>query len=310
MSDVEGLIGAGVPAAADLVKDVTVETFRADVAEASLTSVVLVDFWAEWCGPCKQLTPVLEKLVASYGGKVKLAKINVDKNQMLAQQMRVQSIPMVYAFAGGRPVDAFSGALPESQVKAFIERALKQAPAGPDDDTAEIEAALAEAEDMLAGGDAQTAAQIFSSILQHDAKQTGAAAGLARALIALGDLDAAKSVLEGLTDEQKKLPEVSRAHAALALAAPPAAPDELAGLQAQVEANPGDHQARLDLASALMARGDKEAAAEQLLESIKRDRAWNEGAARAKLVQIFEAVGLEDPFTIATRRRLSSLLFS
>ncbi|MCH8684133.1 thioredoxin [Pedomonas mirosovicensis] len=302
-----------INAPSPLVAEATAETFRELVIDASMQALVLVDFWAEWCGPCKSLTPLLEKLVADYQGRVRLVKIDVDKNQMLAGQFRVQSIPTVYAFGGGRPLDGFMGALPESQLRAFIDRLL-QAMGGEDlahADGGEDMAALLEAAETAAlNGDHASAETLFGDILDIEPENLQALTGLARARCAAGDLPGAKALLERIPEESANDPAVVRARATVALAAEAKPVADLDSLRAHVEANPNDHEKRYELAGGLMAVGDQEGAADQLLEIIQRDRNWNGGEAKARLLRMFDAIGLENPFTKATRRRLSSVLFS
>jgi putative thioredoxin len=289
-----------------------VERFRRDVVEPSMTSLIVLDFWAEWCGPCKQLTPVLEKVVAEYADRgVQLVKINVDEEKLIAAQFRVQQIPTVYAFFQGQPVADLSTARTEGQLKAALDQILAQLPVEGEAQAkeAEIEPLVAMGEQVLAEGDAARAANIFEQIIEMAPDHPEAIAGLARALIAGGRIDDARARLENLPEKADKDPAVARARSALALAeAVPAG--ETAELEARIAADGDDHEARIDLAAALMAKGERDGAADQLFESIARDREWNEGAARKKLLQILEAVGLEDPWAGAQRRRLSAILFS
>jgi len=265
---------------------------------------VLVDFWAPWCGPCKQLTPVLEKAVRQAKGRVRLVKMNIDDHPQIAGQLGIQSIPAVIAFKNGQPLDGFMGALPESQVAAFIERVA--GPGGPGG----AEEALAAADEALAAKDFAGAAAIYSAILQEDPEDLAALAGLVRAYVALGQLAQARGLLAGLTPEQEKDSAIASAKAALDLAAQAEKLGRPSDLTKRVQANPADHQTRYDLALALNAQGDRAGAAEQLLEIIKRDRTWNDEAARKQLVQLFEAWGPKDPAAIKGRQRLSSLLFA
>lgn len=303
----DSLIGGGGAAAGDLVKDVDTAGFAADVVDASMETPVIVDFWAPWCGPCRQLGPALERAVQAARGKVKLAKVNVDENQQLAAQLRVQSIPAVYAFVGGRPVDAFVGALPDSQIKTFVDRLIQLA--GGDDPA--LEDAMAQGEAALQAADWQTAGAIYAQILQHEPTLPAAVAGMARAQIGAGHPDQAEALLDRQPDDVAKAPELVSVKRELELRRQTAGKaTATAALSARVEAAPDDHQARLDLAEALFAAGDREAACEQLLESVRRDREWNDGAARKQLLVFFEAFGPKDPLTLSARRRLSSMLFS
>ncbi len=290
---------------ADLIKNGTTATFMADVIDASRDQPVVVDFWAPWCGPCKTLGPALERAVRDSQGAVRMVKINIDENQELAQQMRIQSIPAVYAFKDGRPVDGFVGALPESQVKQFVQRL--GGPAGP----SPVEQALAMAKEALSAGDTARAGNIFGQILQHEPDNVEALAGLARGLIARGEFKKAKQTLERAPAESASHAEIVAARAALELAeAGEKAKGALGELRERVQRDPKDFQARFDLATALFGAGEREAAIDALLEIVRQNRAWNEEAARKQLVKFFEAMGPADPLTVATRRRLSSILFS
>jgi putative thioredoxin len=269
---------------------------------------VIVDFWAPWCGPCKQLTPLLEKAVTAARGAVRLVKINVDENQELAAQMRVQSIPTVYAFHQGRPVDAFQGALPESQIKSFLDRLASAA--GTAKDASPINHALDEAEAALEAGQAGAASALFGQVLQHEPQNVRANAGTIRCLLASGDHAAAKRALESLSDELRREPALASVAAALELAEAGASAGEIPELKDRLARNEDDHQARFDLAMALYAANRPQQAADELLEIIRRDRGWNDEGARKQLVKFFEAWGPKDPLTLQARRRLSSLLFS
>ena len=288
----------------DVIKDTTTAGFAKDVLEASKSVPVIVDFWAQWGQPCKQLTPIIEKVVRSYGGKVRLVKINIDEHPAIAGQLRVQSIPTVYAFKDGRPIDGFAGAQPESAVKAFVERLLG------DDQAADLGQALSEAEKVLDAGDFQSAAEIYAAILQEDRENLTALAGLAKCYLKAGDLGRAEQTLALAPPEKLAAQPLAGVQAAIDLAKRGATVGNLDPLKAKVAANPADHQARIDLALALAATGDKSGAMGELLESFRRDRNWNEQAARKQIVQLFEAWGAKDPATIEGRRRLSSLLFS
>jgi putative thioredoxin len=294
----------GQAGAGDLVKDVSTATFVADVIETSKRVPVVVDFWAPWCGPCKQLGPTLEKVVREAKGQVRLVKVNVDENQALAGQMRIQSLPAVFAFANGQPVDGFMGALPESEVRAFVKRLIGG------NGGAEIEAALAEADALLAAKDYPRAAQIYGAVLQADRETVPAIAGLARCQIETGDLEGAKATLALVPPAKANDPAIESARASLEVAEHPVDLGEIDRLSQAVEADPDAHQARLDLAMVLNAAGRREEAMEQLLASIKSQRDWNDGAARKQLIKLFEAWGAKDPLTLTGRRRLSSLLFS
>jgi putative thioredoxin len=302
-----GTGGAAAPAPSDLVFDVTEANFMADVVEASKTVPVIVDFWAPWCGPCKTLGPALEAAVVAAKGAVKMAKINVDENQMIAGQMRVQSIPTVYAFWQGQPIDGFQGALPGSEIKAFVEKVVA---ASGGDASGGLDDALEAAEEMLEQGAVEDAASIFQAVLGEDDKNAKAYGGWVRAIIAGGDLDQAEAVLNGAPAEISKSPELEAAAAQIALAKQAANAGPVAELTAQVEADPANHQARFDLAQALFANGDAEGAVTQLLDLFRRDREWNDGAAKSQLFTIFEALKPNDPVVLNGRRKLSSLIFA
>ncbi|HBR39451.1 MAG TPA: thioredoxin [Sulfitobacter pontiacus] len=293
---------------ADLIKDTSEATFMADVVEASQTVPVIVDFWAPWCGPCKTLGPMLEDAVRAAKGAVKMVKINVDEAQQIAGQLQIQSIPTVYAFFKGQPVDGFQGALPQSEIKAFIDRVIKAGGgAAPGEELSE---AVAAADDMLAEGAAQDALDTFAAILGEDPNHAGAYGGMVRAYIALDQLDQAEAHLNGAPIEISKAPELEAAHAQLQLARQAADAGPVAELQAAVDASPDDMQARFDLAQALYAHGDTQAAVDQLLTLFGKDREWNDGAAKTQLFTIFEALKPNDPIALNGRRKLSSMIFA
>lgn len=291
-----------------------VEAFRRDVVEPSMTKLVIIDFWAEWCGPCKALGPVLEKVAAAYADKgVVLAKIDTDKNQFIASQFQVRSIPTVYAMFQGQLVADLTQARTESQLKGMLDQILRQLPVEPgtagEDAGADIEPLVQMGEEVLAGGDAERALSIFDQVAEIAPEHPGVAIGRVRALMALDRSEEAEAAIAALPAEAAKNPEVERARAALALAREAQPVDDLAGLAAEVAANPEDLDARFRLAGGQMAAGDRDSAAATLLSIIAADREWNEGAARQQLLKLFEAVGLEDPWVSAQRRKLSAVLF-
>nr|WP_159713982.1 tetratricopeptide repeat protein [Sphingomonas sp. AX6] len=289
-----------------------VEQFRKDVVEPSMTSLVILDFWAEWCGPCKALTPTLEKVAADYADKgVVLAKVNVDENKFIAAQFQIRSIPTVYAMFQGQPVADLTQTRTESQLKTMLDQILKQIPLDSPAAQAEadIEPLIAMGEEALAQGDGDRALSIFSQIAEMAPDNPAVHAGTVRALVSLGRTDEAQQLLDALPEDVTKAPEIDRARSALALATTAQPVGDLAALEAEVAANPADMDARMKLADGQMAAGNRDAAADTLLALIAEDRDWNEAAARARLLQIFEVVGLEDPWVSAQRRRLSATLF-
>jgi len=300
---VEPLIGAAA-AAPDLIKDSDSQNFMADVIEASQEVPVIVDFWAPWCGPCKQLGPTIEKVVKAAQGKVKLVKINIDDSPEIAQQLRIQSIPAVFAFHQGQPVDAFVGAQPESQVRAFVEKLAGGIGPSP------VDEALEAAQAALDGGEVAAAGNLFGQVVQADPGNPEAIGGLARCYILNHDLDHARQTLDLVPEEHKEHAAVVAAQSALALAEQASNAGDPTELRQAVEADPTNHQARYDLAIALMGNGDNEGAIDQLLEILKKGADWNEGAAKTQLLKIFEALGPTNDLTKSGRRRLSAILFS
>jgi putative thioredoxin len=300
----ESLIGGGAAGAAPIA-DVTTANFMAEVVDASFDTPVIVDFWAPWCGPCKTLGPILEKIVRAANGAVRMVKLNIDENPEIAQQMRIQSIPAVFAFKDGRPVDGFVGAQPESQVRAFIQRL--GGPTGP----SPVEQAMAMAKEAAQSGDHGTALSLYSQILQREPENPEAVGGMARGLIARGELEKAQQLLAAVPKELARHAEITAAHSAVELAEQAQkAMGSVGKLRQRLDANEDDHAARFELATALFGAGDREAAIDELLTLFKRDRNWDDQAARRQLVKFFEVMGPTDPLTLSARRRLSSLMFS
>jgi putative thioredoxin len=299
-----GAAGEAVP---DLIKETTTQTFVKDVIEESRRQPVLIDFWAPWCGPCRQLTPILEKAVRAAKGKVKLVKMNIDEHPAIPGQMGIQSIPAVIAFVGGQPADGFMGALPESQVNAFIEKLTRGVPGVGEPNIAEI---LKEAEAALAEGDVATAAQVYAEVLAHDATNIAALAGLAKCYVMTDAVEKAKQTLALVPETKRNDAAVKAVQASIDLAEQASVLGPVNELEQKVAANPLDHQARFDLATALNAMGKRREATDQLLEIVRRDRKWNDDGARRQLVQFFEAWGGADEATVEGRKRLSTILFA
>jgi putative thioredoxin len=299
--------GPAPQAAPDLIKETTTQTFVKDVIEESKRQPVLIDFWAPWCGPCRQLTPVLEKSVRAAKGKVKLVKMNIDEHPAIPGQMGIQSIPAVIAFVNGQPADGFMGAVPESQVNAFIDKLTKGVTAPGEPNIAEI---LQEAEAVLAEGDPAAAAQIYAEVLAHDSTNIAALAGLAKCYVTSGAIEQAKQTIGMVPESKRNDATVKAVQASIELAEQAQAVGPVTELEQKVAANPLDHQARFDLATGLNAQGDRAEATNQLLEIVKRDRKWNDDGARKQLVQLFEAWGGADEATVDGRKRLSTILFS
>jgi putative thioredoxin len=297
-------LSPGGETGADLIVNASTASFAKDVIEASHQALVLVDFWATWCGPCKQLTPVLEKVVRSYNGKVRLVKIDVDANQAIAAQLRIQSMPTVYAFRDGRPLDGFLGAQPESVVREFVDRLVGA------EDAAGIDDVLQTADELVEQGDLQGAVEIYAAVLGEDRENAPALAGLAQCYLKSGDMERARQTIALVPPDKRNIPAVESVQAQIDLAEKAAGLGDLEELAARIAADAADHQARFDLAVALAGLGRKDEAMNHLLEIVRRDRKWNEEAARKQLVQFFEAWGPKEPLVSEGRRRLSSILFS
>ncbi|MEP3437916.1 MAG: thioredoxin [Hoeflea sp.] len=299
--------GAGL-AGGELIVDTTTAGFTADVIEASRDVTVLVDFWAPWCGPCKQLTPIIEKAVRDSNGRVKLVKLNIDDHPAIPGQMGIQSIPAVVAFSGGKPVDGFMGALPESQIREFIDKVA--GPPAKSEEEDQVEQVLAQSREALAAGDVETAARGFGAILQMDQGHVGAIVGMAGCMLAAGELDRTEKLLSGVPEEDRKDPEVLSVFKRLEMAREVADLGDPVELEARLATNPADHEARLKFAKILNAQGYREAAADELFTIMRKDRQWEDEAARKALLEFFQAWGPTDPATLSARRQLSSLLFS
>ena len=306
MQDSDALIGGAPAAPTGHIFDTDTARFAEDVLAASRNRPIIVDFWADWCGPCKQLTPMLEAAVSAAGGKVALARVNVDQNQTLAAQLRVQSLPMVYAFIDGQPVDGFAGALPDTEVRAFVDRIAQQS-------VGAVQQAISEtldAADAALADDAKKAADLYTSVLERDGANARAIAGLGKALLKAGRAADAREILENISEDLAKDPAIESLRSAISLAAEASKAGDVSALRAKVEADPDDHQARIDLANALLANDAREEAVDQLLESVRRDRQWNDAAARKRLLKLFEVFGEGDPLTSQARMRLSAILFA
>jgi len=289
---------------AAIIYDTSTATFAKDVIEASKDAIILVDFWADWCGPCKQLTPLIESVVRSYGGKGRLAKLDVDKHPAISGQLRIQSLPTVYAFSNGQPIDGFTGAQPESAIRELIDRHLGAAA------EADLSQAIEEARNAFDQGNLQGAAEIYATVLQSDAQHPSALAGLAQCYLKSGDADRARQTIALVPTDKQSDPDVSSVLAALDLAERASNIVDTSALETRLAANPADHATRLELAVAKAGNGDKERAVDELIELFRRDRNWNDDAARTQLIQFFEAWGPKDPHTLDGRRKLSALMFA
>ena len=300
-------LGGAQPQDQDLIKDVAEADFMKDVIEASREVPVIVDFWAPWCGPCKTLGPMLEQAVRDAKGAVKMAKVNVDEAQAIAGQLQIQSIPTVYAFYQGQPMDGFQGAVPQSEITAFVDRLVK---ASGGDASGGLDDAIAAAEEMLEQGAPMDAVQVFQAVLGEEPNNAAAYGGMVRAYLAAGDVDQAEAILNGASVEISETPELEAAHAQLALARQAENAGPVAELTAKVEAEPDNLQARFDLAQALNANGQTEEAVDALLDLFRKDREWNDGAAKEQLFTIFDALKANDPIVLNGRRKLSSMIFA